>query len=306
MKINNQSKLLLLLIFLIICTGKSLAADLDGILPSKSKIYVITLLNGDMLSGPVVELINDPKEGEGIKVKTEIGTATIFANQIKSIYLKDDYYRHKHRVFLMPTAEPIGSDHFIGSFELLLLYGGFGISDYLSVTAGRSLVPGIASREQFSMINAKVSLFSMDFKSDIQNIALAIGGNLAFINSRNKLSHLYAVTTIRFDRTRVSASIFTKTGANDYYILTAQSNIEDLIYEDGSFGLAAGIDTKIPKWHTMHFIGELWNSNVEKPTNTAIFLGLRHCNERISADFGLALFTQPFVIPFFGFSWTPF
>eukprot|EP00825_Cyclidium_porcatum_P048823 TRINITY_DN8308_c0_g1_i4.p2 TRINITY_DN8308_c0_g1~~TRINITY_DN8308_c0_g1_i4.p2 ORF type:complete len:108 (+),score=33.52 TRINITY_DN8308_c0_g1_i4:3-326(+) len=35
------------------------------------------------------------------------------------------------------------------------------------------------------------------------------------------------------------------------------------------------------------FLGELWNNNIAKMTNTALLGGLRVCNSNFSADFGI-------------------
>ena len=44
--------------------------------------YFIRLNNGDEISGIITEMVNSPEEGEGFKIVTEIGKATIFAHQI--------------------------------------------------------------------------------------------------------------------------------------------------------------------------------------------------------------------------------
>jgi hypothetical protein len=67
-----------------------------------------------------------------------------------------------------------------------------------------------------------------------------------------------------------------------------------------------GIDTEISGRHGLHFIGELWNSDVNQPTNSGVLLGLRLFNSGFSADFGVAFFMQPFVAPFASFVITPF
>jgi hypothetical protein len=50
----------------------------------------------------------------------------------------------------------------------------------------------------------------------------------------------------------------------------------------------------------------LWNSDITKPSNSGILLGFRIGNSNVSADFGLAIFTTPYFIPFTSFVWTPF
>lgn len=268
--------------------------------------YIIELKNGDIFSGYITEMINSSEEGEGIKFVTELGTATIYMNQIKSLNLYKDYYRHKHRIFLLPTAEAIGDDHFIGNFELGLFYAGFGLFDVISVTTGRSFIPSINSNHQISLGNIKFTLMNIPLDNiDNKNLIFSAGLNLGFINHNNRLVHYYATGTLSLERTAISASVYTKYGNNNYYRIYFGENALDMNYANGSFGLAIGIDTRFSNFHNLHFIGELWNSDITKPTNSAVFLGLRLASSNFSSDFGFAFFTQPFVIPFCSFVWTP-
>lgn len=268
--------------------------------------YIVTLTNGDQVSGKVIEIVNDPEDGEGIKLKTPIGNAIIYASQIKEIIPKSTYYRHDHRVFLLPTSEPIKDNHFIGSFELLFVYFGAGIGDWLSITAGRSVVPGIPSGDQLSEMNMKFSV--LDFKTDEnQKLGIALGANLAFVNHNNQMMHAYATGTYSFYRTSITLSTFGKISGRDFYdVRLGVSNHVNLTYTTGSVGIGLGIDTRFSQSNNLHFIGEIWNSDVSKPTSSALLLGLRLANSTVSADFGLSFFTQPFVAPFTSFVWTPF
>lgn len=279
---------------------------LKGILPNRELEYNLRLSNGDILSGYVIEMINDPKEGEGIKLKTEVGNAIIFANQIVEIIPKEEQYRHSHSVYLLPTADPISSNHFIGLYELLFLYAGAGVGDFLSVMAGHSFLPAISSNQQISTLNVKLTVLSMEFEDVARKMTLAIGGNLAFVNSHNRFIHLFGVGTFELSRSKLTAMVFSKMGSKDFYDIYFGNNRIDLVYEDGSFGIGLGLDTKITKRHDLHLIGEIWNSNVAKPTNSGVLLGFRLCNSSFSSDFGITFFTIPYVVPFVSFKWTPF
>jgi len=308
---NKYFKIVIIIIslFLSFTQSKLFAKEgiLDNIEPDRNKIYVIKLINGDILTGYVVESISDPDEGEGIKFSTEIGTATIFEDQILEIRLLKEHYRHNHRIFLLPTANPIENNHFIGNFELLFFYAGAGISDIVSITAGRTLTPSeIRSDQQITVANIKVTLFNSDINSSSEKLSFALGGNLGFVNNDNRLIHFYGVGTLTLNRSAVTAAIFYKAGSDDYNKVIFGNNYIDLRYADGSFGIGLGLDTKFSRMHDLHFIGELWNSDVTKPTNTAVMLGLRLCSTKFSADFGLSFFTYPFVAPFCSFVWTPF
>ena len=310
-KLNLKAggKLLLAVVCLLFGAAASLRADSDifkDLKAGESREYVIRLTNGDVITGTIEEFLNDPQEGEGIRYKTELGTGVVFAGQVAEISPKEEEYRHSHRVFLLPTAEPIGKNYFIGDFELLFLYAGFGIGDIFSLTAGRTIVPGISSTEQLSIINAKFTLFQTDFDSLVQQLSFALGGNLGFVNNKNRMVHMYGVATAHFNRTRLSASLFYKNFGSDFYRLNFGQYAQDVRYADGSFGLGLGLDSKISQRHDIHIIGELWNSDVTKPSNTAVMLGARLCNTLISMDFGLAFFTAGYVAPFTSFVVTPF
>jgi hypothetical protein len=271
-----------------------------------NKVYIFKLKNGDLITGIVNNKVEVDEYGKGISVETQLGEAVIFYNQIEEHYLEEDYYRHGHRIYFMPTAEPIGDDHFIGNYELLFLRAGVGILDKISITAGRSIIPTIASREQISNLNMKFTVLKEEYESFEGNFQLAVGGNLAFINHDNRFIHAYSVATFKRKRSRISLALFSKIGSNDLNQASFQENVFDINYANGSVGLSIGLDTKFTHWHGIHFIGELWNSNIAKPQNTGVLLGFRIANTEFGADFGLAFFTAPAVAPFFSFVWTPF
>ena len=168
--------------------------------PEFGREYIVRLTNGDIISGEYDSFISDPEDGDAIKLRTDIGTALIYSDQIVEINIEEDYYRHKHRVFVLPTAEPISNDHFIGDFELLFLYCGIGIGDWVSITAGRSVLPSIPAKHQISDINLKTTLMNSYFGDANRKISLALGANIAFLNHNNKIMHLYGTGTMRLSR----------------------------------------------------------------------------------------------------------
>jgi len=280
--------------------------NVSKIKPSYETQYIIKLINGDIISGNIVEVNDQGSAEKSIKVKTEIGTATVYSSQIYDIMFKSDEYRHQHRVFLMPTAEPIANDFFVGDFELLFLYAGFGISDIASFTFGTTIIPFIPAKEQISSIDAKFTVYETDFDSLARNVSLAVGANMGYANAGNKIFNLYAVGTVNFGRTSLTGNIFYKAGSPDVYDFYLQNNLTELYYPNGTFGIGLGVDSKLPKRNDIHIIGEIWNFDVNRPSHSAIFLGVRICNTTFSADFGFALFTQPYLLPFTSFVWTPF
>lgn len=293
--------LIILLFFSI--TLSALAKDIDL---KYGNIYVFKLKNGDLVTGLVNNEVEVKDFGKGISVDTQLGEAVIFYDQIEEYRLEEEQYRHAHRVYFIPTAEPIGDNHFIGNFELLFLYGGFGIMDKISVTAGRSIIPTIRSEEQITDLNVKFTLYNEKYENFDGKLTLALGGNLAFVNNDNRFIHAYGVATFRKERSSLTLNVFTKLGSEDFYRPNFKDNFFDINYGNGAVGLAIGLDTKFTHWHDIHFIGEIWNANVAKPQDTGVLLGFRLANTEFGADFGLAFFTTPVVAPFFSFVWTPF
>lgn len=306
---NIKNFLLLLIIFPFFCLNLT-SEVLDKLDISYDNEYIIKLKNGDIFSGFIVEKIEnenaDENERLGIKFKTELGKTIIYDYQIAQIYLKESYYRHKHRVFLLPTAEPIKNDHFVGNYELLFFYGGVGIGDNISITAGTSVVPFINRDEQFSTMNLKVTVYDEKFESMEGKASIAVGGNLAFINHNNNFQHLYAVASFTGYKSILTGGFFYKLGTQDVYDLKFANERTPVTYFNGSMGLGLGLDTKFSNSNDLHFIGEMWNSDIANPTNTAVLLGLRLTNSKFSSDFGIMFFTQPFAVPVFSFVWTPF
>ncbi len=299
--------LILILIFLISTIALYSAKDiLKNILPNDEIMYILRLNNGDIISGYVTEMVNHPEHGEGIKISTELGIATIYANQIAEINQKKDHYRQAHRIFLLPTADPIGDDHFIGMFEVLFLYGGIGIGDIVSITGGRTLIPQIASDQQISDYNIKISFLHVPFESMEGYMSFAAGANVAYVNANNSIINPYIVATFVGERSRITGNVFFKTGSDDFYDVRFRDQLFNMQYANGAVGIGLGLDTKFSKRNDLHFIGELWNNNITKPTNTGVLLGLRLANTNFSSDFGIAFFTQPFAAPFVSFVWTPF
>lgn len=296
-----------IILLLILISFKSYSNDiLDNVSDNGESVYIVRLNNGDIITGMIVEIFNDDKNGEGIKISTEVGKAIIYASQIADIRLKDDYFRSSHRIILQPTAEPINKDHFVGVYELLFFYAGFGLWDVFSMTLGHSMIPYIRSDQQISIINGKITLYSENFDSYPGSMSIALGGNLSFINHNNKLTHIFTSITFKGPKSIVSGNVFYKAGSEDFYTLRFGGENVNMTYENGSIGVGIGIVTRFSNWKDLHFVGELWNSNLLRPSNSAVLLGLRLANSSFSTDFGLVFFTKPLVAPFVTVNWTPF
>lgn len=277
----------------------------DDFEPPQDEVYYIRLITAEEYSGVIREIIEDEKNGTVLKVKLIIGTAEIPIKQIAELRPLEKLYRHNHRIFLLPTADPIGDNYFLGNFELLMLYAGAGY-DRFSVTAGRTVIPGISAAEQGTLFNMKATVYSEKNVSMAGGFTLALGANLAWLNNANRMLHFYGNGTFTMTRTRLTMAMFFKQGAEDFFTISGgrfgNFNVQ---YPNGAIGLALGFDTKFTAMNDVHFICELWNSDLAKPMNAGALLGLRIANTHVSADFGLSVWTAPAIAPFFSFVWTP-
>lgn len=308
--IYRVNKYLYVLVFISFLIANSINADEIGVDIFKDTPLdiecVIRFKNGDEITGEIIEKFKTGNNEYAIKFKTALGKTTVYDFQVADIRLKEEYYRHSHRLYLLPTAEPIVNNAFIGNFEMLLFYGGFGVSDWLSITGGTTIIPTLARNEQISTMNVKFTVYQEKFESMEGKASIALGGNLAFINHNNNFQHLYATATFTGAKSIITGSFFFKIGNENNYEVKFGREYLNLNYLNGSMGIGVGLDTKFTNWNDLHFIGELWNSDITAPSNTAVMLGLRLTNSKFSSDFGLAFFTQPFAIPVVSFAWTPF
>lgn len=300
---------LILIIAILILTAINTYANVGLLNRTKPKLgneYIVILNNGDIISGELSEFINSKEDGEGIKLITDYGKITIYETQINDIYSESSYYRHSNRMLLMPTAYPIKNNHYASDMELLFPNIGFGISDYVSVIGGISLIPVDKLARQISLINLKFTVLNMDFEEDddISNFALALGANGVWLNSDNSISHLFAISSIKFNSTVISGGLFYKLGNKEFYSFRLDNNIYNFSYMDGSFGVALGLDKEINSKGTHLFI-EIWNGDITRSFKSAIASGIRFTNKSFAADFGL-MYAASFPIPVMNFTWTPF
>lgn len=304
-------KKLLLYILLFISTEIFAIEKLPENIVFNTQEYVLRLSNGDLITGKFVEEIESAEYGKGVKFKTNFGIAPIYFFEIEEIRQSEKYNRHNHRHFIMPTAEPIGDDYFVGIVELAFLYGGFGITDYLSVTAGHSFVPYIGSDNQISVLNLKSTFLNKRFENDEGeykgSLFLAGGANLSWINDANNLQHYFVNATFKGKTSKLTANLFYKYSGEDLYTFHfGQAGSFDATYNDGTFGIGLGVEDQFWNWRGVNIMLELWNSDFSRPSNTGVLLGFRLFNSKYSADVGLMFFTAPFAAPFVNFVFTPF
>ena len=270
--------------------------------------YYVRLINGDVVTGQIVEITSD-SSGSYLRIATSFGRARVYAREISWIGIREASYRARHRGILLPTAQPIGNDHYLALVEGVMPTIGVGIGSVMSITAGRTVVPGIGWSNQFSTVNVKGTVYEGPNGLVEQGKQVyALGVNGAWVNDVNFIGHLYGVATFTGKRTSVSTLVHAKVSGKDDYTVSGGTLFSPFRfpYANGTIGLAFMMDVRFPEMHDLHFIGELWNSDILRPSNSALFLGVRQGNTTLTFDFGMAVLPGPNVAPALVVQWTPF
>lgn len=236
-----------------------------------------------------------------LTVQTEFGSVTLRKALVARFIAIDGPYRRRPNHFLMPTASPNPTGGFVTDYELGFLYAGIGVADLVSLSAGATLVPTLAIGSQLLHLNLKVTV---ERNTDFE---LALGGSYTFLTSDFPYLHLYAVGTFPIGTGRYSAMVFYRAKgletANIRLQLFNLDTTEVAVHYEGSLGAALGFDAPAFGRDDITWVGEIWNNDLLKPQNTVSMLGIRLTNEHLSADFGLALFSAPLVVPVTSFTW---
>lgn len=293
------------ILLLLLVLASTALADIELEDYNSYKQYRVRLKGGDVLTG-YITLKSSDERGEYIELEMLLGKPKIYLSEIIEISSEDNFDRQSHRVFLMPTADGIDNNHYIGSFEALMVVAGFGISEYGSITLGRSIVPFIRSDEQISLLNAKASVYDMMWEDGMGGMSIGVGGNLLFLNNKNRFIHGFTNITFFNPRSSITIMIFNKLGSQDLYTMRLDKEEINFALPDGAFGVGLGITSRFSDRHGLYFLGELWTPDVQKPLSSGVMLGFRVANTEVAADFGLSFFAEPLVMPFFSFVWTPF
>ena len=269
--------------------------------------YYIRLTSGDVVTGLLSTVTTDSK-GAHVQMRTSVATITIYAADIAWIGTRAQSNRARNRGFVIPTAEPIGRDWYIGVTEAVLPTVGFGVFDIGSVTLGRSFIPGLSMRDQFSLINLKATVYEDEnglVEGGRQFFAVGING--AWLNDVNFVGHLYGVATFTGVRSRVSTVIFSKAMGRDDYTVSAGTlaSAFRFPYANGTFGVGLMIDVRFPEFHDLHAMAELWGVDIQRPSQSVFVLGLRKINTSTTMDFGLGLLPGGALAPVINFAFTP-
>nr|AQQ74761.1 hypothetical protein [uncultured bacterium] len=267
-------------------------------------LVIVRLTTGDRLRG---ELLGRTQRDsvEAIRVRTAIGTATIDLDQIAEIRPLSRSYRYSWQSLLMPTAEPIGDDHSLMSLELMTLGVAVGVGDVVSIMALRSIVPGIPSSHQLSVLGVKATVLRAEYQQLDGYLSLAVGGNLAWVNAPNRLQHVWLAGTFTRVRSRLTVMTFYNLSSRDSYDIYAGTfGSVTMRYAPNAVGFGLGLDVQVPSRDDLHVLAELWNSDLARPYQTMLAIGLRLANSAVALDAGVAIASQV-VLPIAAVRWTP-
>lgn len=273
-----------------------LALQIAGAQERDSLKYIVQFKSGDSFRGNLLSYTDTT-----VTLLTEFGRVTVQKELISSFIPVDGPYTRRPNHFLMPSASPSGPGGFVSNYELGFLYGGFGLGYGATITFATTVIPGIPVRSQIFHAGAK---FTLERSPEYE---VAVGAAYSFITLDYPYAHIYGVGTFPLGSGRYSAMLFYRASGVEVADIAVQAFEYDTtrftMYYTGSVGVALGFDTPAFGRDDISWVGEIWNNDVTKPQNTVSMLGVRVTNEVLSADFGLALFSQPFVIPVTSFTW---
>ncbi len=258
--------------------------------------YVVQLRSGDRFRGNLIGYTDST-----VTVKTEFGIVTLRKALVSSFVAIDGPYHRRPNHFLMPSASPSGPGVFISDYELGFLYAGVGLGNGATITGGATLVPGLSLASQLYHMGLKITV---ERNPDLE---LAVGATYTMITTDYPYAHIYAVGTLPLGSGRYSVMLFYRATGEQTAPIALQFFNQDstrfTVHYDGSLGAALGFDAPAFGRDDIMWVGEIWNNDLSKPQNTVSMLGVRVTNEHLSADFGLALFSAPFVVPVTSFTW---
>ena len=283
--------LVVLLLLIVSATGRAQEIERDSL------AYIVVLKGGDTFRGNVVDY-----DDSTVTIRTEFNRIRVPKREIDEfVEIKGRYGRRPHH-FLMPSASPNGPGGFIANYELGFFYGGVGIGEAATITAGMTTIPGFSLASQIYHANAKVTVEQSEV------VELAVGATYTFITTREPYAHLYGVATMPIGTGRFSTMILYKVSGGERAPVRLDGFGNDTtrftLFYEGALGVGLGFDAPLFGRDDMAIFAEIWNNDVTQPSNTASVLGVRLFNEDLSADFGLSLISGgPFVVPVTSFTW---
>jgi|GEM_PF-2037275 len=267
-------------------------------IPRDSLQWMVEMHSGDVFRGTPLGSTDS-----SIAILTEFGTVVVPKKLISRFEpIRERVYGGAPFHFLMPSASPNGPGGFLSNYELGFLYGGFGLGNGATITGGMTLIPGIPLRQQIFHVGAKFTL------ERSEHYDLAVGAAYTFITTDYPYAHIYGVATFPLGTGRWSAMILYKASGREAAPISTQffsstDSVRFTVFYPGSLGAAVGFDAPAFGRDDIRWFAEIWNNDLNSEQNTVTVGGLKIVGDRLSAQFGLALFTAPFIVPVTSFSW---
>jgi hypothetical protein len=225
--------------------------------------------------------------------------ASMFISSNSSARVNPDSIRDPYRHFIMPTAKAVDGG-FIGFWELGLFQAGFGIDNVISLTGGFTMMPTVAFRSQFAMVNLKLTLF------DEEGFTFAAGTNLFRMTSEHVFAHIFGSLTIETPtHTRYTGNVFYKIGIydaenagnTDFPIVNVEPYGSFTFQYGAPVGIGVGFDSPVAGYDRIRLIGEIWNHDMSQPKKLGLLGAVRIEGQEMSSDFGFMYFTLPLIVP---------
>lgn len=224
------------------------------------------------------ELIGHIRKADSLSVEFETlsgAKMVLMRNQIISVeqskresLIEED--PNKSRLFFAPTGRTLNQgDGYFSVYEIFLTTFAYGITDYISVAGGISLVPG--ADEQVFYFNSKVRL--LHSKSTDLSAGIMYGNTTK--SGGDGLGVIYAVGSFGTIENSITA------GAGMDFVASDKGNSDPVFILGGEVKLSKSIK----------LISENWISSSE---DSPLFfsLGLRFFGRKLAGDFGLVYITD--------------
>lgn len=230
-----------------------------------TSVVSISLNDGTELQGFILNesdsLINFiTLSGIEMKIKKELVAEISFS---KGEIVKGQFQRYdpnRTRLFFAPTARTLeqGKGYF-SAYEIFWPSVAIGITDYITLAGGMSLVPG--SRDQMFYVNPKVRFLNLE------SVSLGAGLIYTRVDYYSNLGIVYGVSTIGSERTALTVGI--GWGFED-----------DREFNQNLFLLLGG---EVQVSNSLKLISENWIIS----DDAIISFGIRFFGDNLAADFGL-------------------
>lgn len=237
--------------------------------PDSSTVpFRITLTDGSLLLGTITHVTSD-----SVFVRTANGIAIALprsaiksTERLRGTFTNGEYVRtdpNNARLLIGPTARPLkAGTGYIAAYEIFFTYGAVGVTDFLTLGGGLTLLPGAS---------AQVFYFAPKLAFTLPDDRLSIGGGALYMNttwgSTEGIGIVYGATTYGGARAGLTVGLGYGYAAGEF--------ADDPV-------ILVGGEAQVG--NSVKFISENWfpiGSDV-----SLLSLGIRFFGDNIAGDFG--------------------